>query len=143
MPQELLFELEDVRITRYVAQFGGTSYQIRSISSVRATQGRRLSRIAMLVFLLGVGLFVFAIIRSDTQEHADANFPFGVAAVAIVVLSAFVQLFAPRRIYKLVLRTHGGDVEVLTSYRSKFILDVKQAVEEAFIAHAHRSDADQ
>jgi hypothetical protein len=91
--------------------------------------------------LLGVGLFAFALARSDTQEHADANFPFAVAAAAIVVLSILVQLLAPRRIYKLVLRTHGGDSEVLTSYRSKFVLDVKQAVEEAFIAHAHRSDS--
>jgi hypothetical protein len=141
MPQDLLFELDDVRITPYVAQFGGTSYQIRSISSVRATRGKRLSRLAVLGCLLGVGLFAFALARSDTQEHSDANFPFAVAAAAIVVLSVIVQLFAPRRIYKLVLRTHGGDAEVLTSYRNKFIMDVKQAVEEAFIAHAHRSDS--
>jgi len=58
MPQgSPIFELDDVRITPYVAQFGGTSYQITSISDVRATQAKRLSRLAIFVFLLGVGLF--------------------------------------------------------------------------------------
>jgi len=141
MPQDLLFELDDVRITPYIAQIGGTSYQIRSISSVRATHGRKLSRVALLLFLLGAALLVAAIVTSDTQERADATFPVAAGALGVMVLAFLVQLFAPRRIYKLMLRTHGGDVEVLTSYRSKFILDVKQALEEAFIAHAHRSDA--
>lgn len=138
MPQELLFELNDVRVTPYIAQFGGTSYQIGSVSSVRITQGKKLSRIAMFVFLVGVGLFLAAVIRSDTQEHADANFPVAVGGVAIVVLSILLQVFVPRRIYKLMLRGHGGDVEVLASDRRKFILDVKTAVEEAFIARAQR-----
>jgi hypothetical protein len=138
MPQELLFELNDVRVTPYIAQFGGTSYQIGSVSSVRITQGKKLSRIAIFVFLVGVGLFLAAVVRSDTQEHADANFPVAVGAVAIMVLSILVQVFLPRRIYKLMLRGPGGDVEVLTSDRRKFILDVKKAVEEAFIARAQR-----
>jgi len=38
MSQELLFELDNVRVTPYLAQFGATSYQIASISSVRALQ---------------------------------------------------------------------------------------------------------
>jgi len=63
-------------------------------------------------------------------------------AAAIAFAAVFVQLIIPRRIYKLILRTHGRDVEVLTSTRSKFILDVKRAVEEAFIAHARRSNPD-
>jgi len=109
MPQELLFELDDVRVTPYIAQFAGTSYQIGSISSVRARKGKKLSRVAIFVFLLGVSLFVAAILRS------------------------------PRRIFTLVLRTQGGDVEVLTSSRSRLILDVKQAIEAAFVAHAERS----
>jgi|GEM_PF-2111832 hypothetical protein len=139
MPQELLFELHDVRVTPYVAQFGDTSYQIGSISSVRVTQGKRLSRVAIAVFLVGVGLFIAAIARSGNEIQADANFPLAMSAVGIMVLSFLVQLILPRRSYKLVFRTHGGDVEVLTSTRSKFILDVKQAVEQAFVVHAQRS----
>ncbi len=139
MPQELLFELDDVRVTPYVAQFGGTSYQIGSISSVRARQTKRLGRVAVFVFLLGVVLFVAAILSSSSEEQAEANFPVAVTAVGIIIFSFLVQLVLPRRVFKLILRTHGGDVEVLASNRSKFILDVKQAVEDAFVAHAQRS----
>ena len=139
MPQELLFELDDVRVTPYVAQFGGTSYQIGSISSVRARQTKRLSRVAVFVFLFGVVLFVAAILSSSSEEQAEANFPVAVTAVGIIIFSFLVQLVLPRRVFKLILRTHGGDIEVLASNRSKFILDVKQAVEDAFVAHAQRS----
>jgi len=142
MSQELLFELDNVRVTPYLAQFGATSYQIASISSVRALQSRKLSRIAIFVFFLGVALFVVAMARSGTEQRADANFSLAVIAAAIAFAAVFVQLIIPRRIYKLILRTHGRDVEVLTSTRSKFILDVKRAVEEAFIAHARRSNPD-
>ena len=142
MSQELLFELDNVRVTPYLAQFGATSYQIASISSVRALQSRKLSRIAIFVFFLGLALFVVAMARSGTEQRADANFSLAVIAAAIAFASVFVQLIIPRRIYKLMLRTHGRDVEVLTSTRSKFILDVKRAVEEAFIAHARRSNPD-
>jgi hypothetical protein len=84
MPQgSPIFELDDVRITPYVAQFGGTSYQITSISDVRATQTKRLSRLAIFVFLLGVGLFIAAFLRSGSEAQADANFPLAIAAVGI------------------------------------------------------------
>jgi hypothetical protein len=139
MPQELLFDLDDVRVTPYVARFGQTSYQIASISSVRAIPAKTISRVAMIVFLLGVGLDVFALLTSHTEEQSDANFPVAATGVGIILLSFVIQLLWPRRIYKLVLRTHGGDVEVLTSSRSKFVLDVKDAIETAFIAHAQRS----
>ena len=139
MPQELLFDLDDVRVTPYVARFGQTSYQIASISSVRAIPARKFSRPAMFVFLLGVGLAVFAILTSGTEEQSDANFPVAATGLGIILLAFLIQLLWPRRIFKLVLRTHGGDVEVLTSSRSKFVLDVKDAVETAFIAHAQRS----
>jgi hypothetical protein len=139
MTQELLFELYDVRVTPYIAQFGGTSYQIGSISSVRARQGKRLSRVAIFLFLLGGTLFVAAILRSGSEEQADANFPLAVTAAGVMFLSFLVQVVLPRRIFTLVLRTQGGDVEVLTSSRSKFILDVKQAIEAAFVAHTQRS----
>jgi hypothetical protein len=143
MPQgSPIFELDDVRITPYVAQFGGTSYQITSISSVRAIQAKRLSKLAIFVFLLGVGLFVAAFFRSGNETQADANFPVAVTSVGIMFLSLLIQGVLPRRVFKLILRTHSSDIEVLTSSKKKFILDVRQAVEAAFIAHAQRSSAE-
>jgi Family of unknown function (DUF6232) len=139
-----LFELDNVRITPHVAQFGETYYQIASIDSVRVARGKKLSRLALLVLLLGVGLLIIAVLRSRGSEvQADANFPFAVAAVGIMFSSFLVQLILPRRIFKLILRTHGSDNEVLTSNRKQFILDVRQAVEAAFIAHAERSSMKQ
>jgi|SRR6188472_732457 len=143
MSQPALFELDEVRVTPYIAQFGDTSYQIAGISSVRATQGNKLGRAAIFVFLSGVGLFILAIVRSSGSEaQADANFPVAVTAVGIMLLSFLIQLVLPGRMFKLILRTHGSDVEVLTSSQKKFILDVRQAVEAAFIAHAQRSSGE-
>src|SRR5436189_6290101 len=106
MAQELLFELDDVRITPYLAQFGDTSYQIASVSSVSVAQAKKISLVAIFVFLLGAGLFVAAILRSGNEQQADANFPVAVIAVGIIVLSLLVQLVVPRRVFKLILRTH-------------------------------------
>ena len=141
--QAALFELDEVRVTPYIAQFGDASYQIAGISSVRATQGKKLSRVAIFVFSSGVGLFILAIVRSSGSEaQADANFPVAVTAVGIMLLSFLIQLVLPGRMFKLILRTQGSDVEVLTSSRKKFILEVRQAVEGAFIAHAQRSSGE-
>jgi hypothetical protein len=135
-----LFDLDNVRITPHVAQFGEAYYQIASISSVRVAQGKKLSRLAILVFLLGVGLLIAAVLRSSGSEaQADANFPLAVAAVGVIFSSLLIQLALPRRNFKLIFRTHGSDNEVLTSTRRQFILDVRQAVETAFIARAERS----
>jgi hypothetical protein len=138
--QSALFELDEVRVTPYIAQFGDTSYQIAAISSVRAIRGKKLSRVAIFVFLSGVGLFILAIVRSSGSAiQADANFPVAVTAVGIMLLSFLIQLVLPGRMFKLILRTHGSDVEVQTSSQKKIILDVRQAVEGAFIAHAQRA----
>ena len=140
MPQALLFELDDVRVTPFIAQFGGASYQIASISSVRAREAKGISRLALFLFILGVAVFVAAIAKSGTEAEADANFPIAVSAVGTMIFSFLVQLVLPRRVYKLILRTHGGDVEVMTSRRPKLVLDVKHAIEDAFVAHAQRPD---
>src|SRR5882724_5406587 len=94
MSQELIFELDDVRVTPYIAQFGGTSYQIGSISSVRARQTKRLSRAAVFMFLLGVGLFVAAILRSSSEEQVEANFSVAVSAVGIIFFIPCTTSFA-------------------------------------------------
>src|ERR1700730_3464828 len=135
MPQELIFELDDVKITPYIAQFGDTSYQIASIGSVRVARVKKRNPVAIIVFLLGVGLLAAAIVRSYSEELAEANFPVAVTAVGIMFAAYLLQLVWPRRVSKLILKTHSGDVEALTSSRGRFV--VKQAIEAAFIARAH------
>src|SRR6266852_4700725 len=123
MSQGLIFELDDVRITPYIAQFGGTSYQIASIGSVRVVPVKKRNPVAIIVFLLGVGLFVAAIVRSGSEELADANFPVAITALGVMFAAYLLQLVWPRRVFRLLLRTHSGDVEALRSSRAKFVLD--------------------
>ena len=73
MSQQLLFEQNDVRVTPYIAQFGPTSYQIASISSVRAREAKKLSRMAIFAFLLGIGLFIVAIFRSGRTGRRELS----------------------------------------------------------------------
>ena len=43
MPQELLFELNGVRITPHIATFGGTSYQVANVGSVTVSPRKKLN----------------------------------------------------------------------------------------------------
>jgi hypothetical protein len=105
MAGEPIFELGDVRITPYIAQFAGTSYQIASIGSVRVIRGRRLDRVAVIVFVLGVGLFVAAMVRSSgNPELAEANFPLAASAVIVMFAAYLLQLVWPSQVSKLLLR---------------------------------------
>jgi hypothetical protein len=89
-----------------VAQFAETYYRVASISSVRVAQGKKLSRLTIIVFLLGVGLLIAALLRSSGSEaQADANFPLAVAAFGVIFSSLLIQLILPRRIFKSILRT--------------------------------------
>lgn len=137
MPLELLFELDDVRITPDVAKFGGTSYQIANIGSVRVVPIRKRNPVAVIAFLLGAGLIAAAAAASRTTELPEKYFSLAVTGVAIMVAAFLLQLVWPRRAFKLVLKTSSGDVEALTSRRKKFVVDVKQAIEQAFIARSH------
>src|SRR5438105_2225496 len=55
MPQELLFELTGARVTPHIATFGGTSYQISNIGSVRVMQRKKYNPLAAIIFVLGLG----------------------------------------------------------------------------------------
>ena len=47
MPQELLFELKDARVTPHIATFGGTSYQIANVGSVHVGRRKRSNPLAV------------------------------------------------------------------------------------------------
>jgi hypothetical protein len=142
MPQELLFELDDVRITPYVATFGGTSYQIASIGSVRVLPRRKRNPVAILVFLLGVGMLIAAIAGSRTTGMAEDYFSMAASSVAVMAAAFLLQLVWPRWLYGLILRTASGDVEALSSRNEEFVANVRQALEQAFVARArHAADA--
>src|SRR2546429_9364661 len=64
MPQELLFELNGARVTPHIATFGGTSYQISNIGSVRVMQRKRYNPLAVIIFVLGLGILAAGIAKS-------------------------------------------------------------------------------
>src|SRR6266516_4845871 len=64
MPQELLFELNGARVTPHIATFGGTSYQISNIGSIRVMQRKKYNPLAVIIFVLGLGILAAAIVKS-------------------------------------------------------------------------------
>jgi uncharacterized membrane protein YfcA len=111
MPQELLFELNDVRITPHVASLGSTSYQISSIGSVHVVRRKKRNPVVVVVFLLGLGVLATAIVASRTTGLADEYFSMAAIGVSVMVAAFILQFVWPRRLYVLVLRTSSGDVE--------------------------------
>ena len=136
MPQELLFEQNDVRITPHVASFGSTSYQISSIGSVDVGQRKKRHPVVVVVFLLGLGVLATAIVASRTTGLADDYFPMAAIGVSVMVAAFILQFVWPRRLYVLVLRTSSGDVDALTSQKQQFVSNVRQALEQAFVVRA-------
>jgi len=136
MPQELLFELNDVRITPHVASFGSTSYQISSIGSVHVGQRKKRHPVVVVVFLLGLGVLATAMVASRTTGSPDDYFSMAVIGVSAMVGAFLLQFAWPRRLYVLVLRTSSGDVDSLVSHNQQFVSDVRQALEQAFMIRA-------
>ena len=136
MPQELLFELKDARVTPHIATFGGTSYQIATIGSVHVARRKRSNPFAVLTFLLGLGVLAAAIVKSRITGLADEYFSMAVTGVAVMLAALLLQLIWPGRVYVLVLRTSGGDVEAVISRNKEFVSNVQKAVEQAFVVRA-------
>jgi hypothetical protein len=141
MPQELLFELNDVRITPHIATFDDTSYQVATIGSVRVLQRKKRNPVAVLIFFLGVGILIAAIAASRTTGAADEYFSMAATGVAVMVAAFLLQLVWPRRLYVLMFKTSGGDVEALTSRDEEYVANVKHALEQAFVARARQPDS--
>jgi Family of unknown function (DUF6232) len=81
MPQELLFELKDARVTPHIATFGGTSYQIATIGSVHVARRKRSNPLAVIIFLLGLDILAAAIIKSPRMTGlVDDYFSMAVTA---------------------------------------------------------------
>jgi len=135
MSQGPLFETDDVRITPYIGQFGATTYQIASIVSVRVVQLRRLNRIVVSAFFIGLALIVAAALITVP----DTSFSVAVTGIGVIVAALLLQLFWPGVAFALVLKTSAGDVRALTSRKKQFIFNVREAIEQAFVARSSRS----
>jgi Family of unknown function (DUF6232) len=136
MPQELLFELKDARVTPHIATFGGTSYQIANIGSVHVARRKRSNPLAVVIFLLGMSILAAAIVKSRMTGLADEYFSMAVTGVAVMFAALLLQLIWPGRVYVLILRTSSGDVAAITSRNKEFVSNLQKAVEQAFVVRA-------
>jgi len=132
MPQELLFELNGARVTPHIATFGGTSYQISNIGSVRVMQRKKYNPLAVIIFVLGLGILVAAMVKSRMTGLAEESFSMAATGIAVVIGSFLLQLILPLRVYVLVLRTSSGEVDAIVSRNKEFASNVQKAVEQAF-----------
>ena len=128
MSQDLLFEKDDVRITRHVAYFGQISYQIATVSSVRIGRTTKANRLAIAAAVIGVLLLVLAFL----EQRQDV----AIAGGVILLVALVLQLAWPRRQYILILKTSGGDVEAFISRKRDLVTLAKEAIESAFRARA-------
>ena len=141
MPQELLFELNGARVTPHIATFGGTSYQIANIASVHVARRKKYNPLAVIIFLLGLGILAAAIVKSHMTGLVEEYSSMAATGVAVMVASVLLQLIWPRRVYVLVLRTSSGEVDAVMSRNKEFVFNVQKAVEQAFAVRARQPPA--
>ena len=89
MPQQLLFELNGARVAPDIATFGGTSYQVANIGSVRVERRKKSNPVTIIIFLLGLGILAVAIVNSRMTGAAEAYFSMAVTGVAVIVAAFF------------------------------------------------------
>jgi hypothetical protein len=143
MPLELLFELNGVRITPHIATFGATSYQVANVGSVTVSPRKKLNPVAVVIFLLGLGILGFAIVNSRMTGVGEQYFSMAVTGVAVMIGAVFLQLVWPGRAYVLLLRISSGEVNALTSRDKEFVYNVQKAIEQAFVVRARQPDLSQ
>jgi hypothetical protein len=123
------FYPQDVVITRTVAKFGNTSYQIAAISSVSAQHRESVNwnfvstGLLLIIAVLVIGCFEWV---SWIQV--------GIAGGIIVVITIILSSAFPIRTATLVLTTASGETQALTSRDIAGVEQVKLLIEDAFTA---------
>ena len=118
---------QDVVITRTVARFGNTSYQIAAISSVSVQHQESVNG----TFLSTGFLLIIAVLVIGYFEWASW-IQVGIAGGIIVVVAIILSSAFPIRTATLVLNTGSGKVQALTSRDIAGIEQVKLSIEDAF-----------
>jgi small neutral amino acid transporter SnatA (MarC family) len=122
---------QDVVITRTVAKFGNTSYQIAAISSVSAQHRESVNwnfvstALLLMIAVLVIGYFEWA---SWIQV--------GIAGGIIVLITIILSSAFPIRSATLVLTTASGETQALTSRDIAGVEQVKLLIEDAFTARS-------
>ncbi len=129
MVERTPFSPKDVVITRTVAKFGNTSYQIAAVSSVSAQRQESVNR----TFLSAALLLIIAILVIGYFEWASWM-EVGIGGGLIVVSTIILCSALPIRTATLVLTTASGETQALTSRDIAGVEQVKLLIEDAFTA---------
>jgi MFS family permease len=136
MTEDVLFEGGDVSITRKVARFGHTVYQIANISAVSVANTRRMNVAGLTFISFGIGILVAGVIAGvfiiGTGLRSGISIWFYAVGLACILVGIAIQLIRPRRCFVLTLTTIGGDVEALASEDNEHVAAVERALEKAF-----------
>jgi len=100
---------------------------------------RKYNPFAIIIFLLGLGILVAAMVKSRMTGLAEESFSMAATGIAVVIGSFLLQLIWPRRVYVLVLRISSGDVDAIVSRNGEFVSNVQKAVEQAFVVRARQT----
>ncbi len=95
-------------------------------------QRKRYNPLAVIIFVLGLGILAAAIVKSRMTGLAEESFSMAATGIAVVIGAFLLQL------YVLVLRTSGGDVDAVVSRNKEFVSNVQKAVEQAFAVRARQ-----
>jgi hypothetical protein len=136
MAEDVLFGEGDVSITRKLARFGHTVYQIANISAVSVNNTRRMNVAALTFISFGIGIFIAGVIAGlvviGTGLRSGISIWFYAVGFACVLVGIVIQLIWPRRCFVLTLTTTAGDVEALASEDNEHVAAVEFALEKAF-----------
>jgi Family of unknown function (DUF6232) len=129
-----LFESGDTSIFPNLARFGDTSYQIANLSLVRVGYARKLNPLAVIMFLIGMGAMVVAYNMAGPIE--GTRIVVGLGGILLVLMATVCQAMWPAREFTFTLKTNSGDVFTFTTENRKLAYDIKDAIEQGFVARS-------
>ena len=124
MEDRVLYDANYTTVTQTVVRFLNRTYQLRNIDSVTVHDTRRVGPVT--VFLVLVSLAAYG------AAYVYFNLVVFLVGSAFALAAIFCQSKWPRWEYRLVLKTSGGESEVIVTRDRKHVLDLKAAIEKAF-----------
>jgi len=111
----------------------------RTSEAFASCNAKKYNPLAVIIFLLGLGILAAAMVKSRMTGLAEESFSMAATGIAVVIGAFLLQLIWPLRVYVLVLGTSGGDVDAVVSRNKEFVSNVQKAVEQAFVVRARQA----
>jgi len=100
-------------------------------------QRKKYNPLAVIIFVLGLGILVAAMVKSRMTGLAEESFSMEATGIAVVIGSFLLQLILQLRVYVLVW-TSSGEADAIVSRNKEFVSNVQKPVEQAFVVRARQ-----